>query len=121
MENKIKLKKVLTCHSETGISEVVKKLREHGERRIFVVDDEEKLVGIITTVDIVYKACFDSDLKARDIMSKNVLSIDVDDELTGALEIMDKLKTYVCPITKEGKVIGLISYHDVLAYVMSTM
>lgn len=119
---KIKLHEVLTCKENETVESIAEKLKEKKERRIFVVDKEEKLVGIITTTDLVYKVLVNKkDLKARDVMTKNVRSVEDNENLEEALEIMNELKSFVCPVTKKGKILGLISYHDLVGYVLNSM
>jgi CBS domain-containing protein len=118
---KIKLHQVLTCDENETIEEVATKLKENQERRIFVVDKKNKLVGIITTTDIVYKAIGKTGISVSEIMTKNVEAVDSKDELDKALEIMNRLKSFVCPVTDEGKIVGLISYHDLMSYVMDSL
>lgn len=119
---KIKLHKVLTCKQEESVKEIARKLKEGKERRIFVVDSKEKLIGIITTTDLVYKALGeDKNLKAKDVMTKNIEAVDFKEDLNKALEIMNKLKSFVCPVTENGKIIGLISYQDLVGYVINSI
>lgn len=116
---KIKLHKVLACKIDEKIIEVSKKLKEKKERRIFVVD-KDKLVGIITTTDLVYKVLAENkkDLTARDVMTKEVKSVDINEDIEKALEIMNSLKTFACPVTVKGKLLGLVSYHDLVGHVI---
>lgn len=121
--NKIKIHEVLKCNSEDTISSIAKKLKDNNERRIFVVDSEDKLLGIITTTDLVYKVLSEEkeNLKAEDIMTKDVKSIDTSEDFNKALEIMNDIKSFSCPITENNKIIGLISYHDLIGHVFSTL
>ena len=117
---KIKLHEVLTCNPDESVKEIAKKLRENKERRIFVVE-EDKLVGIITTTDLVYKALGEGELKAKDVMTKNVRSIETSEDLNKALEIMNEIKSFTCPVTENKKILGIISYHDLVGYVLTSM
>ncbi len=115
---KIKVHKVLTCKLDDTVKDIAKKLKENKERRIFVVDKQGKLSGLITTTDLVYKAlCEDKKLKAKDVMTKEVKCVEVSEDLDKALAIMDETKSFVCPVVKEGKILGIITYHDLANYV----
>ena len=113
----------LTCSSEDSITDIAKKLKENKERRIFVVDSEGMLKGIITTTDLVYKALVEDgkNLKAQDVMTAQVEKVDISDDLNKALEIMDKLKSFTCPVTDKNKLVGLVTYHDLVGYVLSSI
>jgi predicted transcriptional regulator len=60
-------------------------------------------------------------IEAKEIMTEGVESVDSKDDLNKALEIMNKLKSFVCPVTENGKIVGLISYHDLMNYVMDSL
>ena len=121
--NKIELHKVITCREEDSVAHVAETLKKHKERRIFVVDDKGKLQGIITTTDLVYKALTSDKQKltAKEVMSKEVKAVETHEDLNKALEIMNNLKSFSCPVTEHGKIIGLVSYHDLLGHVMSSL
>ena len=98
---------------------------EKQERRIFVVDAHKKLLGIITTTDLVYKVlskCSEAErLKAKDIMIKNVKALDINEDLEKALEIMNELQSFTCPVTENGHIVGIISYHELVNHVFQTV
>lgn len=113
---KIKVHNALTCGLEDSVKDVANKLKDKKERRIFAVDNSGKLQGVITTTDLVYKAFNGKNLKAGDIMTKDVKAVDISDELDKALEIMNDIKSFVCPVTDKGKILGVISYQEIINY-----
>jgi CBS domain-containing protein len=121
MEDKIKIHKAITCGEEESIIAISKILKKNNERRIFVVDEKGKLKGLVTTIDLVYKgiAGNKTNKKAKDIMTKNVEHVKHNDSIESALEVMNKTNSYVCPVVEDGKFIGLISHHDILALIAS--
>ena len=123
LSNKIKVHKVLTCKDNVSAEYISKILRDKNERRIFVVDNQGLLKGIITTTDLVYKVLAEDNEKllAKDIMTSDVLSVDISEDLNKALEIMNKIKSYSCPITDNGKLLGMVSYHDIFSHVVTTI
>jgi len=82
-----------------------------------VVDDEQRLVGIITDGDLrralqKYKKVL-LQKKAKDCMTPNPLTIDKDDLATKALNLMEGKKvTSLIIKNKRGKVEGIIHLHD---------
>jgi CBS domain-containing protein len=81
------------------------------------------LKGLVTTTDLVYKALSEgnTEMLAKDIMTKDVATIDVKDDLEKAIEIMNELKSFVCPVTDNGKIVGLISYHDLMDNIINDL
>ena len=60
-------------------------------------------------------------LKAQDVMTSEVRCVDIKEDLEKALEIMNDLKSFTCPVVDKGKVIGLVSYHDIVNHVASSL
>jgi|SRR3989344_8211055 len=122
---KITIHKVLTCHVDESVENIAKKLKEGNERRIFVVDEASNLIGVITTTDMVYKAlCFGSKcvkMNASEVMVKDVKSVDLTENLEKALEIMNSIKSFNCPVTDNGKIIGVVSYHELVDYLFNSV
>lgn len=119
--DKLRIHDVLTCDLDENVAEIEKRLKERGEKRIYIVDSKKVLKGVLTTTDLVYALYSKPDedksqLKAKDVMKSGVESVDIKESHRKALEIMNKYKTFMCPITRDGKLIGAISYEDVLAY-----
>lgn len=121
MSKEIPLIKAETCSPDDSIKDVAKRMQSKKSRRIFVVDKSKNLIGVVTTVDlvkIIAKGRDSSKIKVRDIMTKKVKSVDVDESLHDAIEIMNSLKTFVCPIVHKKKLIGLVSYQDIISSVV---
>jgi CBS domain-containing protein len=122
---KIAIHKVLTCNLDESVENIAKKLKQHNERRIFVNDNSGKLAGIITTTDLVYKGlCFGNKcvkMNASDVMVKDVRSVDLSESFEKALEIMNSIKSFNCPVTDKGKVVGVVSYHELVDYLFNSV
>lgn len=121
MMNKIKIHKALTCKEDESVVSLSKLLKKGKERRIFVVDSKGMLKGIVTSTDIVYKAIADKkfDSTAKSIMTKKVENIDKSDPLEKALGVMNSVRSYICPITENGKFIGIMHHHDIMKFLVS--
>ena len=82
-----------------------------------VLDDNEKLLGIITDGDVrrmVEKGTPITALQAKDIMSHNPKTIESSELAVNAFNIMQKNKITSVVVLEEGKYIGLIHIHDIL-------
>ncbi|MEE9430569.1 MAG: KpsF/GutQ family sugar-phosphate isomerase [Melioribacteraceae bacterium] len=83
-----------------------------------VVDDEEKLVGIVTDGDLrrqLEKSLDIKNLKAKDIMSENPKTIDANLLASFALHQMEKFNiTSLIAIDQNNKPIGLVHLHDLV-------
>ena len=117
----VKVYPVIVCKEEDSVRKIAKLLKSKKERRVFVVNKDKKLVGVVTTTDLVYNflATAKQDAKAKDIMTKKVLAIDKDDTIEKALEVMNKVKNYVCPVVDDGKIVGILRHNDIVKFLMS--
>jgi len=80
-----------------------------------VLDDQEKLAGILTSVDIKYSR--DGRAKVSDVMTKKLITAKDSTSLEDAYEIMMTNKIGKLPLVKKGKLVGLYSLSDVKALV----
>ena len=53
--DKIRVHDVLTCGLEESITNIENTLKTKGEKRIYILDNEGVLKGVLTTTDIVYQ------------------------------------------------------------------
>ncbi len=83
-----------------------------------IMDDDGNLAGILTTKDMKYAV--NNNVRAGDIMTKEVLTAAGDTDLKQAYEIMRKNKIGKLPLVKDSKLIGLYSYTDVADLIENT-
>ncbi len=121
MVKKVKAHSCLKVDLNKSVVDISKMMTRKKERRVFVVDNSNNLLGIITNTDIVSKVVAKKKLgqKAKDIMTKKVSSIEISEPLENALAIMNKHETFVCPVLKEGKLIGVVQYHDLISFLLA--
>lgn len=82
-------------------------------RNIFpVIDEDEKLVGIIT-LDDIKEIMLNSDiynlLLAYEIMNPNFYSVELNTDINNVLDIFDEKNVWNIAVTHEGKYLGFIS------------
>ncbi|MBI2542296.1 CBS domain-containing protein [Candidatus Woesearchaeota archaeon] len=114
--------KPLYCKKEANLVEVAKLLRQNKQRRITVIDENEFPVGIISTTDINNKVVAEnknaSELKAESIMTSPIyLTCDINDKLNDIFNRMLKHESFFCPVTKEGKLYGVITYGELTSHI----
>jgi len=79
--------------------------------------DNDELVGVITDGDLrrmIEKHNDFRQLKAYDVMTKHPLTVDQDELVVGALELMRKNNITQLPVVSENKYVGVIHLHDIL-------
>ena len=81
------------------------------------VVEKGKLIGVVTDGDLrrmIEKYDNFSKLVARDVMTKNPLTIDKEELVVNALSLMRENNITQLPVTDNGNYIGVIHLHDIL-------
>jgi len=83
-----------------------------------IVEDKGKIIGILTEKDFVTRVAskrLDMDkTKVKDVMSKKLIEISPELDLYDAILFMSREEVRRLPVTKEGRLVGLLTYKDVL-------
>jgi len=111
-------KKVIVINPDTTIKDAAKIMSQYRVGSLVVLEDE-KLVGIITELDIIWKVvASELDPKTtlvRDVMSKNVVTINADQTLEDATDVMVENKIKKLPVVEGNKIIGIITATDIIS------
>lgn len=104
----------ITLHEGAVLGDALNIMKEHKVGGIPVINNEGKLVGIITNRDLRFQK--DISRSVQEIMTKeNLITASEGVDLLQAEEILQQYKIEKLPIVnKEGKLIGLITYKDIL-------
>jgi CBS domain-containing protein len=107
-----------TCNEDENVVEVAKKLRQTTLRHIFVVNKEMLPTGVISVIDInnrvVAEAKDAKALKAKDIMSKPVDIININDDTLAVSKTMMEKHRMMNPVVKDNKIVGIITLAELL-------
>ncbi len=76
-----------------------------------ILDNDEKLVGILTSKDIRFAASKNANV--GDIMTTDIITAEAGTDLRQAYDIMIEHKIGKLPLIKKGKLVGLYSFSDV--------
>ena len=79
-----------------------------------VVLKAKEVVGIITERDILSNITRLGD-KVEKVMSKKITTIEEDQHIGRAIELMKERKIKRLPVTKEGDIIGIVTVTDIIA------
>ncbi len=122
----------ITVTPDTSVMKASQLMKENNIRRLPVVDDGGKVVGIVsdrdlkeaspskaTTLDVHELYYLLSELKVKDIMSKKVYTIKPTDTVEKAAVIMLEHKITGLPVVEDGKLVGILTQGDVFRVLTS--
>jgi len=122
-------KKVVTVGPNDGILETRELLAKNTFRHLPVVDEENRLIGIVTDRDIrsaMPSVFLDENetlkererlaqMKIKDIMTKNPVTVTPANTLEDAILLMQKMRVGAFPVVdREGKLRGMLSIRDLV-------
>jgi len=106
---------VVTVGPDTTIADVVFRLESHRVSGLPVVDSQWRLLGVITEYDLL-KSIATLDMKGivPDFMTRDVLTVDEETSLVDLARMLVTSRVRRVPVTKYGKLVGLISRRDLI-------
>jgi IMP dehydrogenase len=104
----------VTLHANASIGEALRLMKENSIGGIPIIDEQNKLVGILTNRDLR----FERNMKrvVSEVMtSQNLVTAPEGTDLKKAEKILQQNKIEKLPVVgKNGKLVGLITYRDIL-------
>ncbi len=123
---------VITATPETSVVKANKLMKDHDIRRLPVVDDQMRVIGIVsdrdikdatpsqaTTLDMREMLYLLSELKLQSIMTPNPICVSPDDSIEIVALLMEEKCFGGFPVTQDGKLVGIISDHDIFRVLIS--
>ena len=107
------VEKPITMSLTHTVGELNKLMNETGTGGILILDGDEKLVGIVTTRDLLFEN--DSAKPLSEIMQKKVISASPDITLKDAERLLHDHRIEKLPlVNKDGRVAGLVTLKDIM-------
>lgn len=135
-------KDVLTVRPDEKVDKVARLLVDNRISGVPVVDDQHRVVGIITEKDLMIKATelkvpfyltlfdsiiflenpirFNNDLKkytatyVKEAMTEKVVTVSEDFPISEVVPLMQKKQINRVPVVRHGKLVGIITRNDIL-------
>jgi CBS domain-containing protein len=118
-------KDVVTVTPETPIAKAEAVLEQHGWNALPVVEEGRRLVGVITSLDLLKAFRFTDESMfppyeeimarpVREVMSDKLVTVSPRTPLTRALEKMVRTRNKSLPVALGGELLGILAREDVL-------
>lgn len=107
---------VIAVDGSTTVAYAIVKMNERNIGSLLIVD-EGRPIGMFTERDVVKcwavkGSC--EDIKVKDIMTKELVVAELDDDVSYAMSIMIQRKVRHLPVMDKGKVVSVLSIRDVV-------
>jgi len=113
--DQIMSKAVLSMRESDLLSQVAREMALAAVRHMPVVDSHTRLVGIVSSHDVVGAIERGGDPSVRSIMTKNVVSVSPDTPADEAVSLMIEHKVHALPVLGDGGIlVGIITATDFL-------
>jgi len=102
--------------ASTSVVEAARLMREQDIGSLPITDDE-KLVGMITDRDIttrvVAEAADPTSTSVEDVYSRDLVSVEPDEDLDEALQLMARHQVRRLPVVENGRLVGIVAQADI--------
>jgi CBS domain-containing protein len=142
----IMTKEVITVKPETTLEELARLLMKRQISGAPVIDDNGKIIGIVTENDLISKnsrlhiptilrlfdayiplgtSKMESDIRkmaastVEDICTKEIITVDEEASVEYIATIMTEKRIHILPVVREGKLVGIIGKKDLIKGIAS--
>ncbi len=102
----------------SSVYDSAKKMKENKVTSVLVKNSSGKIVGIVTNIDIIYKIVATNanpqKIKVENIMTKNLLTIEGDESMFTARQIMLDKKVKHLIVTNKEHHIGIVTTKEIM-------
>jgi CBS domain-containing protein len=105
----------ITVRQDADFQKALALMQENKLRRLPVVDDDGRLVGIVVERDLLVAAMryLQSRVEVADIMTRDVVTVDPDTDLVAVARTMLERKIGGLPVLENGQLVGIITESDI--------
>lgn len=108
----IMTKQVVSTKPSCKVQEVTRVLYHHGISGLPVLDDQQRVIGMVTEADILGRTTGQD--AVQDIMSAPAHTVSEDTPLQEIAALLTEKKIKRVPVVCEGKLVGVISRADIV-------
>jgi len=114
--------RLITADPQISVAEAMRIMREHTVRSILLTSDGS-LRGIMTDKDYLRKvaACGGNphEVRVEEVMTRSVTTITPEDTIQTCMTLMADHTLHHLPVVDEGKLVGMVSWTDIMARMLA--
>lgn len=127
-------KHVITVKTTAAVDDTLRRMRTEKVRRFPVVDNEGRLIGLVSERDLLYAApspatslsvyelhYLYSRIKVEQVMTRDVITVNADDPIEEAARLMVDHKIGGLPVLRDGELVGIITETDIFKAFMEML
>ena len=119
---KLSKRQCFTLTDKNTLKTASERFQKYNVGAMPVLNEENKtVIGILSERDLarhIYRDEFKSDLLVNEIMTKNIISCNLNNSVTELMEIISSHKIRHIPIIEEKKLLGIVSIGDVVDHII---
>ena len=119
---KLSKRKCFTLNENDTLITASEKLQKHNIGSLPVLSTQDNsIIGIVSERDLaryIFNNEFKNDLSVTKIMSKNLITCNLNTSVTELMEIITNNKIRHIPIMEEKKLLGMVSIGDVINHII---
>ena len=119
---KLSKRQCFTLTDKDTLKTASEKFKKYNVGAMPVLNERDKtVIGIISERDLAQYICrdeFKSDLLIDKIMTKNIVSCNLNNSVTELMEIISSHKIRHIPIIEEKKLLGIVSIGDIVNHII---
>jgi len=112
-------RKVFVANPDVTVKEAAKIMTHYRIGSLIVMEDK-KVIGIITELDILWKVVaggLDPETtQIKDVMTKNVITVQANQTVEEAAELMVEKKVKKLPVLDDHKLVGIVTATDLISF-----
>ena len=122
LATKLSKRQCFTLTDKDTLKTASERFQKYNVGAMPVLNEENKtLIGILSERDLARHICrdeFKSGLLVNEIMTKNIISCNLNNSVTELMEIISSHKIRHIPIIEEKKLLGIVSIGDVVNHII---
>lgn len=110
---------VVTVRPDTTVREAARQMRESDIGSVIVVDESQRLRGILTSTDFVAAVADErpmAETPVAEFMTTDVIATDANEPIRDIADVMTEHRFHHLPVVEDEQVIGIVTTTDLTAY-----